>query len=559
MKTAGQDLIYELFKSTVRQFPDKPALIYLGSKYSYTHLADLVDRTAASLYALGMRPGDKAIIYLPNLPQWVVAWLALQKIGAVAVPITPYYALYDLRYIANDSGAETIFCLDTNFGYVSRVLSQTSLKRVIVTTMIEFLPLWKRVLGKALNKVPEGSFHLDNNTFTFNSLLKGKNLSLPKSSAGPRDIIEILYTGGTLGYPKGVPITNDLFLASAHEQRKSREALIPRGQDVIIQGGALYHILGQGVGLAALLYGDSVVLLARINLDAMFDHISRYQATTFFGVPAMFRMILEHDRLDQYDLSSLKYCFSGGDVLPIDVGRRWLNKFGVPLYQGYGTTETCGGISLTPAGEPFPEGTAGKIVPFRQVKLVNPDTLEPVGAREPGELLVSSEPMVTGYWNKPDETAACFVNLDGRLWYKTGDIVRVDADGWLFFMDRAADTIKHKGYRVAASKVETALQDHPAVIAACVVGVPDPDAGERIKAFVVLKEDIKGVTAYDLIAHCRHRLAPYEVPHYIEIRDMLPKSKVGKLLRRELRDDERRKLEADKISPVLVSPGTARE
>lgn len=549
MKSASQGLIYELFKRTALQFPDRPALIYLGNTYRYAHLAGLVDRLAASLYALGLRQGDKAIIYLPNLPQWVVAWFALQRIGAVAVPITPYYAPNDLSYIANDSGAETIFCLDTNFGYVSRTLAETGLKRVIVTTMVESLPLWKRILARALNRVPQGHFQLDEHVFTFKSLLKGGHPARPEPVTAPQDVIEILYTGGTLGHPKGVPISNDLFLESAHEQRRSRQALIPWGQDVIIQGGALYHILGQGVGLAALLYGDSLILLARINLDAMFDHIARYRATTFFGVPALYRMILEHDRLDQYDLSSLTYCFSGGDVLPLDVGRRWLDNFGVPIYQGYGATETCGGISLTPAGEPFPEGTAGKIVPFRQVKLVDPDTLEPVGPYGPGELLVSSELMVTGYWNKPDETAACFVNLDGRLWYRTGDIVQLDENGWLFFLDRAADTIKHKGYRVAASKVETVLQDHPAVTASCVVGIPDPDAGERIKAFVVLREDIKGVTAYDLVAHCRRRLAPYEVPHYIEIRDMLPKSKVGKLLRRELRADERRKLSPDRMSP----------
>jgi long-chain acyl-CoA synthetase len=155
--------------------------------------------------------------------------------------------------------------------------------------------------------------------------------------------------------------------------------------------------------------------------------------------------------------------------------------------------------------------------------------------------------MASGYWNNPAETQECFININGRLWYRTGDIVRIDQDGWLFFLDRAADTIKHKGYRVAASKVESVLQDHLAVTAACVVGVPDDHVGERIKAFVVLREDVKGVTANDLIVHCRRKLAPYEVPHYIEIRDMLPKSKVGKLLRRELRADERRKLEADKI------------
>ena len=162
---------------------------------------------------------------------------------------------------------------------------------------------------------------------------------------------------------------------------------------------------------------------------------------------------------------------------------------------------------------------------------------------EPGELLVSSEHMVRGYWNKPEETAACFIEREGRLWYRTRDIVRIDEEGWLFYLDRSVDTIKHKGYRVAASEVEAVLQEHPAVIAACVVGVSDERVGERIKAFVVLKEDIKGVSAYELIRWCRERLAPYKVPQYIEFRDMLPKSKVGKVLRRELRAEERKKLE----------------
>jgi long-chain acyl-CoA synthetase len=532
--------IYPFFENTAKKFPTKPALIYLGSTYTYAQLETLVNRAASSLAALGIQPGDKAIIFLPNLPQWTVAWLALQKIGAVAIPITPIYAPSDLQYIANDSGAETIFCLDTNFGYVSRVLAETKLQRVIVTTMVEFLPLWKRLLGKALNRVPEGQVRLDEGTIMFGRLLK-----MGTAGRTAKGVVnaEILYTGGTTGHPKGVPISHTLFLAAMREQRKSREGLIPLGEDVIIQGAPLYHILGQAVGLGALLHGDTVILLPRVNLDAVFDHIQRYRATTFFAVPTMYRMILEHDRVDQYDLSSLQYCFSGGDVLPVEVARRWLGKYGKPIYQGYGATETCGGISLTPAGEPFPEGTAGKVIPFQRVRVTNPDTLEAVPLGAPGELLVSSEHMVSAYWNKPEETAKCFVRLDGRLWYRTSDIVRIDRDGWLYFVDRSVDTIKHKGYRVAASRIETVLQEHPAVIACCAVGIPDENLGERIKAFVVLKEDVKGVTAYDLTLWCRERLAPYEVPHYIEFRDMLPKSKVGKLLRRELRAEEKRKME----------------
>jgi len=351
----------------------------------------------------------------------------------------------------------------------------------------------------------------------------------------------MLYTGGTTGLPKGVPYSNIMFLESVAEQRLMSEQYISKGEDLLIQGGPLFHILGQAMGLGALLSGDALILLPRVNLDGLFDHIQRYNASTLFGVPAMYRMILEHDRVDYYNLGSLKYCFCAGDVLPIEVAERWLKKFGEPLYQGYGTTETCGRVSLTPMGEQAPVGSAGIITPIQKVMLVDPETLQPVPSDEPGELMVSSENMVRAYWSKPEETATCFVEINGKLWYRTGDVVSIDKDGWLFYLDRSVDTIKHKGYRVAASEIEAVLQEHYAVIASCVVGIPDEKVGERIKAFVVLREDVKGVSAYDLIRWCRERLAPYKIPQYIEFRDMLPKSKVGKLLRRELRAEERKK------------------
>jgi long-chain acyl-CoA synthetase len=257
----------------------------------------------------------------------------------------------------------------------------------------------------------------------------------------------------------------------------------------------------------------------------------------------MYRMILEHDRVDYYDLSSIRYCFCGGDVLPNEVAERWLKKFGIPIRQGYGTTETAGSVSETPMGVDAPLGSAGKVTPRQKIKLVDPDTLEPVPTNKPGELLASSEHMLTCYWNKPEETAECFVHIDGMLWYRTRDILRIDENGWLFYLDRSTDTIKHKGYRVAVSEIEAVLQENPAVVASCVVGVPDPKLGERIKAFAVLRQDVKGISAYDLMKWCRERLAPYKVPQYIEFRDMLPKSKVGKVLRRELRAEERKRFE----------------
>jgi len=497
---------------------------------------------------MGVSEGDKAILYLSNTPQWIIAWFALLRIGAVAIPISPIYTPIDLKYMANDSGAETIFCLDTNFGYVAQVLPETKLKRVIVTNLAELLPWWKWLIGRGFNKIPMGKSDSGGNIFNFKKLLKGEGISsLPPFKAEPEEMVEMLYTGGTTGLPKGVPFTNILFLESMAEQRLMSERFIPKGEDIVIQGGPLFHILGQAVGLGGILSGDTLVLLPRVNLDGLFEHIRRYRVLTFFGVPALYRMILEHDRVDYYPLSSLQYCFSGGDVLPAEVAERWLKRFGKPIYQGYGTTETCGRVSLTPMGEQAPAGSAGKVMPLQKVKLVDPDTLEPVPHGEPGELLVSSEHMVRAYWNKREETADCFIEMDGKLWYRTRDIVRIDENGWLFYLDRSVDTLKHKGYRVAVSEIEAVLQEHPAVISACVVGVPDDKVGERIKAFAVLKEDVKGVSAYDLLKWCRERLAPYKVPQYIEFRDMLPKSKVGKLLRRELRAEERKRFE--KVDP----------
>jgi long-chain acyl-CoA synthetase len=305
----------------------------------------------------------------------------------------------------------------------------------------------------------------------------------------------------------------------------------------------LFHILGQTCSLSTLLVGGTLMLQPRVNLDATFDSIRRFKAKTMIGVPTLYRMILEHDRLDQYDLSSVKYWFSGGDVLPIEVGRRWKEKFGKNIYQGYGATETCGGVSMCPVDAESPPQSAGQIVPSKKVKIVASNTLKTVDTGEAGELLVSSRYMVTRYLNKPEETAESFVEMDGDTWYRTGDIMSMDKEGNLYFVDRTVDTIKHKGYRVSSSEIEAVLQEHQAVIASCVVGVEDPKVGERIKAFVVLKEDIKGITGYDLIKWCRERLVSYKVPHYIEFRDMLPKSKVGKLLRREIRSEEKRRAE----------------
>jgi long-chain acyl-CoA synthetase len=538
---------FEAFRNAVEKHGDKTAVVYLGTRYSYRNMLQLVEGFAWSLQQRDIGEGSRGILYLPNSLQWVIAWLGTQRAGAEIVPITPIYTVHDLAYIANDSQSTFIVCADTNYGYVKQAQDETGLKTAIVCRLSDMLPWWKRLFGWAFDKVPRGKASWrGGDTVSFRSMVmegKGKPGLLPLKKQ-EQDTMEILYTGGTTKFPKGVPMSHGLYMESALEQITCSDCLFPPEKAVVIGTVPLFHILGQTTALSTLLMGGTIILMPKVNLDAIFDVIQRYKATTLIGVPTLYRMILEHDRLSMYDLSSLTYCFNGGDVLPVEVNERWRKTFGRPIYQGYGATETCGGVTMCPTDCENPVKSIGKVVPSKEVRIVDTETLEPVEKGTPGELLVHSERMVRAYWNKPEETAEAFVELDGKLFYRTADVISADEGGNHYFVDRTVDTIKHKGYRVSSSEVESVLQEHPSVIGACVVGLPDPKVGERIKAFVVLKEDVKGITGYDLIRWCRGKLVDYKIPQYIEFRDMLPKSKVGKLLRREIRSEEKRRAES---------------
>lgn len=546
------DTIYGCFEKVAGANPDKTALICLGEKFSYSELSSMVLKFAASLVGLGVTEGDRVILYVYNLPQSIIAHLALQRLGAIPIPVAPVYTSYDLQYLSNDSGAKTVICMDTNVNYVVEILPKTPLEKVITTNILDFLPAWKRWLLGGFDSAPSGKVPTGEGFYSFKKLLDdGIGDSLPDFALNAQEKTSLmLYTGGTTGFPKGVPLTGQLFVRRAVEWRRASEAVVPPGQSITALAAPFYHIIGQMDALTPLMVdGGTVIVFPRVILDAFFDHIQRYKATNMFAVPALYRMILEHDRLDFYDLSSLKFCGTGGDLLPSYVGERWAERFGIPLYQAYGATESCGVITACYSAEgAAPLGSIGKVIPPNKIMVVDADTLERVPQGDPGELLVSSPYAANRYWEKDEESAECFLDLDGESWYRTSDVIRQDEQGWCYFLDRSVDMIKHKGYRIAAAEIEKVLQEHPTVVASCVVGIPDEKLGERIKAFVVLLEDVKGASSRDLMAWCRDRLAPYKVPHYIEFRDMLPKSKVGKMLRREMRAQENTKLEKNNAS-----------
>jgi long-chain acyl-CoA synthetase len=537
------ELVMDGFYRACERHGDRTALIYLGEKITYSELKEYIHRFATALHDLGVRKDDKLMLYIPNCPQFIICYLAAQILGSVPVPVSPIYTPSELRYLIRDSGATTILCLDTNLRYVKEILHETGLQRIIVTTYVEMLPLYKRAFGIIFDKVPSGAFERGKNVYRFSKLLRSYPADPPRVDVDPtRQLCYILYTGGTTGFPKGCISTHQGMVSFINEINQLGEGHVRDGGDTLIMVNPLFHQLAQGMILGMVLHkGNSAVLMPIPVVDAILDAIQRHRVTLFLGAPTLYRMMLESDRLDLFDLSSLRYCWSGGDVLPVEIFNRWKSLFKQPIYQVYGSTEV-GFTAMSPLDqEPSPR-RVGRPLPSRKVMVVDPTTLEPVPPGESGELLVTSDFISKQYWNNPEETAKAYVNIRGEVWYRMNDFVRFEENGELAYVDRQADIIKHKGYRVSCSEIEAVLQDHPAVIGSCVVGVPDPKLGERIKAIVVLKEDARGVSGADLIRMCRERLAAYKVPQYVEFRDMLPKSKVGKLLRREIRDEERRRL-----------------
>ncbi|MCB2186107.1 MAG: AMP-binding protein [Deltaproteobacteria bacterium] len=533
------------FEKAAARHPGNTAVIFLGERFSYKRLNNLVDRFATGLAELGLKKGDRLVLYLANCPQFVIAFLAAQKLGVVVVLVSPIYTSHEIAYMVKDAEASTIVCHDTNYGYVREIFGKGPLKQIIVTNLMDLVSAPKRLVAIMFDKMPKGNVKAGPETIRFKKLLANPPRTAKTEIDPIADLSYILYTGGTTGLPKGVPgnhwgqvsyvndITDQVF-----------QGHLMAGGDVYMAINPLFHIMALGLFMAVgLNMGNTTVLMPQPLVDAILDGIEHYKVRWMLGVPALYRMILENDRQATYDLSSLRYCYCGGDALPREVLARWKERVGVPIFQVYGSTE-AGHVCYSPldGGEPEPM-CVGLPLPSRQVKVVDAATLEEVPLGEVGELLVTSRHAVKEYLNRPDETERSFVRLNGSVYYRTGDYVRLAENGAIFYVERSADILKHKGYRVSASEIEAILQDHPVVVGACVVGVPDKKVGERIKAIVVLKDDAKGVAAAELIRYCRDHLVSYKVPSYIEFRDMLPKSKVGKLLRREIRDEERRKQE----------------
>ncbi|CAH8243864.1 long-chain fatty acid--CoA ligase [Paenibacillus melissococcoides] len=528
--------VAQLLIQAAVQYPNRTAVHFMGANLSYQQLLDAAYRFANGLHALGIKSGDRVALMLPNCPHMVIAYYGSLLAGAVVVMTNPLYMEGELIHQLNDVGAKVIVTLDMLLPRVRQVKRSTPLTYLICGSLRDYLPLPLRFLYPLKAKKEGHSLHIPNEPglFRFKSWLKS---STPQPVLCPvdaeNDIAMLQYTGGTTGTAKGVMLTHYNLVANT-VQTANWCYKANRGEERFLAVLPCFHVFGLTVLLnQAMHLAGELVLLPRFDTLQVLAAIQKKKITVFPGAPTMYIAINHHKEVQRFDLSSVKVCVSGSAALPLEVQERFEALTGGRLIEGYGLTEASPVTHANPIWGLRKTGTIGIPFPDTDAKVVHPEPLPP---GEIGELAVKGPQVMKGYWNRPEDTAA--VLKDG--WLLTGDMAKMDEDGYFMIVDRKKDMINASGFKVYPRDVEEMLFEHPAVKEAVVIGVPDPYRGETVKAFIVRAEGA-GTTAEELEAWCRERLAAYKVPRLYEFREELPKTMVGKVLRRRLAEDERQR------------------
>ena len=532
----------DVFDEVAGKYSGRAAMIFYGNKISFGKLREEVDRFATALHELGIRKGDKIALYLLNSPQYVIAYFGALKVGAILTPISPVYTSIEVKHQVEDSEAESIVCQDFLYDNVER--SGVGFKNVILTSVAEYLPLSKKLAGKSIlgrygqMEVPSPQFIESRGFHQFQKLIKKYPPTPPKVEINAREDIAVLpYTGGTTGLPKGAVLTHYNLLACGL-QVQAFWPTIEEGKEVIPALLPFYHIYGQVVVMInGLVLGSTLLLFTTPDLDEVLSSMERYGATAFYSVPTAYQFLKDYDKTSRFNWKGLKAITSGADTLHESTVKDWERRTGAKIIEGYGLTE-CSAVShVNPLGRPK-VGSFGVPLPNVGAAIVDYETGEYVPPGEVGELLIEGPNIMKGYWKRPEDTRESLVERDGKTWFRTGDLVRMDEEGYFFFYDRKKDMIKYKGYSVFAREIEEVLHQHPQVKAAGVLGVPDPTMGQLIKAIVVLQAEARGkVSEEEIVKYCEENLAHYKVPKIVEFRGELPKTDVGKVSHRELREE----------------------
>ncbi len=541
----------QAFDKATEKWKDKTAIIFYGNKITFRELREKVDRFATALHDLGIKKGDRVALYLLNCPQFPIAYFGAVKAGAVITSISPVYVTPEVKQQLEDSGAETIICLDILYDFVER--TNIKLRNIILTRIDEYLPLLKKAIGKSVLRavyrkmsVPSVQIYEREGIYRFEDLIKKYPPNPPMIEFNPKeDLVALPYTGGTTGLPKGAMLTHYNLVAMEMENQAlwqysfEKGKNLEEGKECIIGFIPFYHIMGQVVVmLGGLVRGYTLVIFTTPDIDEILDAVGRYGVTVFIGPPSIYEILKDHEKTDRVNWKRLKIVISGADALLEDTAMAWKRRTGVTLHEGYGLSETSSGICVTPIGR-AKIGSFGPPLPNTIAAIADPEKDDFLPPGEIGEIVVKGPQVMKGYWNRPDETAKVFSEIGGERWFRTGDLARMDEDGYFHFYDRKRDLIKYKGYSVFAREVEEVLKSHPKIKEVGVVGVPDPKVGENIKAVIVLESDARGrISEEEIIKYCEERLAHYKVPKIIEFRGEIPRTDVGKVSRRELREEE---------------------
>lgn len=533
-------LLTDYLETMAKNYPDRTATIFMGAKLTYQQLNSLAASFAVALMRIGVNKGDRVAIHLPNCPQFVLAYYGILKIGGILVPTNPLYVDREIEKQLNDSGASVIITLTKFYPVIERVRKHTKLKHVIVTNIKDFFPPVLKCLFSLLKEKKDGHRFVsggEQNTHTFLKLLQDNAGQKPPSlEIRPDELACLMYTGGTTGISKGAMLTNRNILSNALQVK----AWLPKIQEAnerILSVVPLFHSYGMTTCLnLAIVSAASMVLLPQFIVKDVLASINRYRPTLFPGVPTMYIALINHPEISKYDLRSISACISGAAALPVEVQTKFEQITGGRLVEGYGLSEASPVTHANPIFGLRKAGSIGLPFPNTVAKVVSLETGEDLPVGEIGELVVQGPQVMQGYWNNEEETKLV---LKGS-WLFTGDLAKMDEDGYFYIVDRKKDMIIAGGYNIYPRDIEEVLYTHPKIQEALVISAPHEYLGETVKAFVVLKPG-EEASAEEIIQYCSTRLAKYKVPKMVEFRDSLPKTLIGKILRRVVVEEERKK------------------
>lgn len=542
---------------SARRFPGAIAVSFLNATFTWRELQELVDRFAAALSRLGVEKNSRVAVQLPNCPQSVIAFFAIQRLGAQAVMTNPLYVTREIEHQWNDAGCEHAVVADFLFEQKLRPIRELlPVREYVIASVPEYLRFPLRQLAPIKLRrarpplvariAPGPGIH------HFRPLLESTEATPPHVDIEMDDLALLQYTGGTTGISKAAMLTQRN-LSYNTQQIRAWFSAMRDGEEVLLGALPFFHIFGVTVVacLSAHIAAEMALVANPRDIASVVTALRKRKVTLLPAVPAMFGSIQRYPGIERLDLSRLRYCFSGSAPMPIDIQQEFERLTGAVILEGYGLTETSPVATVNPIRGQRKIGSIGLPLPDTDVRLVDPEGgVTEVRVGEVGELLVRGPQVMAGYWNRDDETAAAFAPGG---WLRTGDLATMDAEGYFRIVGRKKDMILASGYNIYPDEIDQVLSMHPDVLESCTIGVPDPRRGETVKAFVVLHPG-RRVTAEELIAYCRENLASYKVPRQVEFRSELPRSPVLKLLRRVLRDEEIARREADRGAEAGAPP-----